>query len=241
MTTPAGKRRRKASFRVPLEDRLADVDIVVDESAPARRKRVASYVQGVKVRNQHPASAARTVASVALLCVMVGCGSDPERRSPPPSSANRLLDAEVAARLRAVAGPARRAYLPRRLDMRRIAKFPWTRMFVYEEAANYETPSVIRADLAKHGVTTAGPGIFATRRPLIVFANGRRVVRVAHSSAIDFQCLAIAKPLRRNDPLIWITRSKGAREKHRYPLVAAPVPFPKPDENPCLDSFGILT
>jgi hypothetical protein len=114
-------------------------------------------------------------------------------------------------------------------------------MFVYASPADSDTPSRIRADLAQHGVTTAGPGIFATQRPLIVFADGRRVVRVAHSSAIDFQCLAVAKPLRRTDPLIQITRSRGARENPRYPLVAAPVPYPKPDENPCLDSYGVLT
>ena len=112
-------------------------------------------------------------------------------------------------------------------------------MFVYEEPDNHDTPAVIRADLAKHGVTTADPGIFATKRPLLVFANGRRVVRVAYSSAIDFQCLAVAAPLRRTDPLIQITRATGAPEPP--PLVAAPVPYPKPDENPCLDSFGILT
>lgn len=179
---------------------------------------------------------------MAMFCVMVGCGSgDPEDRSPPPASANRLLDAEVAARLRAVAGPARRARSARRIDMRRIARFPWTRMFVYEEAANHDTPAVIRAELAKHGVTTAGRGIFATKRPLLVFVNGRRVVRVAHSAAIDFQCLAVEEPLRRTDPVIQITRSNGARENPSYPLVAAPVPYPRPDKNPCLDSFGILT
>lgn len=115
-------------------------------------------------------------------------------------------------------------------------------MFVYTGPADEtDTPSAIRADLAQHGVTTAGPGILATKRPLIVFANGRRVVRVAHTSAIDFQCLAVEKPLHRTDAFISIARSNGARENPRYPLVAAPVPFPKPDENPCLDSFGILT
>jgi hypothetical protein len=195
----------------------------------------------VGVRYQHLVSVLGAVASVALLGVMFGCGSDaPQRRSPPPVSANRLLDADVAARLRAVAGPARRAPLPRRVDMRQIARFPWTMMFVYEDD-DYDTPSAIREDLAKHGVTTAGPGVLATTRPLIVFTNGRRVVRVAHSSAIDFQCLALEEPLRRTNPLISIARSDGARENPRYPLVAAPVPFPKPDENPCLDSFGILT
>lgn len=112
-------------------------------------------------------------------------------------------------------------------------------MFVYASPADSDTPSVIRADLAQHGVTTAGPGILATKRPLIVFARGRRVVRVAHTSAIDFQCLAVEEPLRRTDPLIWIARATGAPEPH--PLVAAPVPYPKPDKNPCLDSWGILT
>ena len=112
-------------------------------------------------------------------------------------------------------------------------------MFVYADAADSDAPAVIRADLAQHGVTTAGSGIFATKRPLIVFANGRRVVRVAHSSAIDFQCLAVAKPLRRSEPLIQVTRATGAPAPH--PLVAAPVPYPEPDETPCLDSFGILT
>ena len=112
-------------------------------------------------------------------------------------------------------------------------------MFVYASPADADTQAVIRADLAQHGVTTAGRGILATRRPLIVFTKARRVVRVAHSSAIDFQCLAVAKPLRRSDPLIQITRATGAPEPH--PLVAAPVPYPKPEENPCLDSWGILT
>jgi hypothetical protein len=213
-----------------------------DESAPGKAKAVASYVHGVEVRYRHPVCVLGAVASVALLGVMFGCGSDaPEQRSPPPS-ANRLLDADVAARLIAVARPARRATVPLRVDMRRIARFSWTRMFVYADPADEtDTPSAIRADLAQHGVTTAGPGILATKRPLIVFTNGRRVARVAHSSAIDFQCLEVEKPLRRTDPLVQITRSKGARENPRYPLVAAPVPYPKPDKNPCLDSFGILT
>src|SRR4051794_9045887 len=71
----------------------------------------------------------RLVAAAVVCAALSGCGG----HAKPPAGPNIARDRSVAAHLRQLDPKARNATAPLAIDLRQIAPFRWTRMFVFAE------------------------------------------------------------------------------------------------------------
>jgi hypothetical protein len=190
---------------------------------------------------------------VAVSCAAVSaCGSsDQDGQSKPPATyaigANKT-DRLVSARLRRAVRGARMADPPIQLDMRRIAPFGWTRMYVFtfedrrDIQQSIEKHSGFRWDEAPDQAGIEGPGT-----SILVFASKRRVLSVIRDAGVAFDCLDTVEGWSRNDSRFVVLRTAGDRKgvpagvnATRPEPVALPASESQTGNEPCIRSLGVL-